>query len=159
MSPLVSILVPTFNVRSTLRETLRSALDQTWQAKEIIVVKDGSTDDTAAIAEEFASRGVRVVTQFREGAAAARSKAFSLSSGDYVQWLDADDLLAPDKIERQICTLDRCSHRTVLSSAWGRFWYRPSRAQFNPSSLWCDLTPLEWLLRKMEENMFVQTAT
>jgi glycosyltransferase involved in cell wall biosynthesis len=159
MAPLVSILIPAFNARSTLRDTLRSAIGQTWRPTEIIVVNDGSTDDTEAIAQEFVPRGVRVVTQSNGGAAAARNKALSLSKGDYIQWLDADDLLAPDKIEQQMRALDRCSGRAVLSSAWGRFWHRPARAQFNPTGLWCDLTPLEWLLRKMEDNVFMQTAT
>jgi glycosyltransferase involved in cell wall biosynthesis len=159
MAPLVSILIPAFNAQSTLRDTLRSAIDQTWRPTEVIVVNDGSSDDTGAIAGEFAPRGVRVVTQSNGGAAAARNKALSLCGGDYIQWLDADDLLAPDKIEQQMRALDRCSDRAVLSSSWGRFWHRPARAQFKPTGLWCDLAPLEWLLRKMEENAFMQTAT
>jgi len=159
MAHLVSILIPAFNAESTLRDTLRSAIGQTWHPKEIIVVNDGSTDETGTIAEEFTPKGVKVVTQSNGGAAAARNKAFSLSSGDYIQWLDADDLLAPDKIEQQMRALDRCSDRAILSGPFGRFWHRPSRAQFNPTSLWCDLAPLEWLLRKMEENLYMQTST
>lgn len=159
MAPLVSLLIPAFNAGATIRATLRSAIGQTWHRKEIIVVNDGSSDDTAAIAERFADKGVRLVTQSNGGAAAARNKAFSLSSGDYIQWLDADDLLAPDKIELQVRALDRCSERTVLSGSWGRFWHRPSCAQFIPTGLWNDLAPLEWLLRKMEQNVYMQTAT
>jgi glycosyltransferase involved in cell wall biosynthesis len=159
MAHFVSILIPAFNARSTLRDTLRSAIGQTWHPREIIVVNDGSSDDTGAIAEEFAPEGVKVVTQSHAGAAAARNKAFSASRGDYIQWLDADDLLASDKIEQQMRVLDRCSDREVLSGPWGRFWHRPLRAQFRPTSLWCDLTPLEWLLRKMEQNVYMQTAT
>jgi len=158
MTPLVSILIPAFNAGSTVRDSLRSAIGQTWRRKEIIVVNDGSHDDTGATAEEFAPEGVRVVTQPNRGAAAARNAAFSLSSGDYIQWLDADDLLAPDKIEQQMLALDRCSDRAVLSCSWGRFWHRPSRAQFTPTGLWCDLAPLEWLLRKLEENAFMPNA-
>jgi len=61
------------------------------------VVDDGSTDGTFAVAHRFESHGVRIVTQANQGAAAARNKASSLSQGEYIQWLDADDLLAPDK--------------------------------------------------------------
>ena len=159
MKPLVSILIPAFNARSTLRDTLRSALDQTWNPKEIIVVDDGSADDTAAVAREFAPEGVIVLTQPHGGASSARNTAFSASSGNYVQWLDADDILAPDKTELQMRALDRCSDRAVLSSAWGRFWHRTSKAQFKPTGLWSDLAPLEWLLRRMEKDVYMQTAT
>jgi glycosyltransferase involved in cell wall biosynthesis len=157
---LVSILIPAHNAEEWMADTLRSAIAQTWEQKEIIVVDDGSTDQTLAIARQFESDGVRVVTQENQGAAAARNRAFSLSRGEYIQWLDADDLLGSDKIARQMKALDHCqSRRTLLSSAWGRFMYRSHRAEFVPTSLWCDLSPAEWILRKMEENVFMQTAT
>jgi len=160
MRPLVSILIPAFNAEAWIADTLRSAVAQTWPQKEIIVVDDGSRDATLEVARRFASEGVRIFTQENQGAAAARNKAFSLSQGDYIQWLDADDLLAPDKVSRQMEVLDRVSSkRTLLSSAWGRFLYRYYRAKFVPSALWHDLTPLEWLLRSMEQNLHMQTAT
>src|ERR1700674_5293977 len=122
----------------------RSAIAQTWERKEIIVVDDGSTDETLAIARQFESESVRVVTQRNQGAAAARNRAFSLSRGDYIQWLDADDLLAYDKIARQIEALSPdCNERTLLSSAWGRFMYRYYRAEFFPTALWRDQSPVE----------------
>jgi glycosyltransferase involved in cell wall biosynthesis len=158
--PLVSILIPAFNAREWIAETLRSAVAQTWRRKEIIVVDDGSTDETLTIAQQFESECVRVVTQKNQGGSAARNAAFSLSQGDYIQWLDADDLLAPDKIARQMEMLDKCkSKRTLLSSEWGRFMYRYYRAQFTSTDLWCDLSPIEWLLRKMGQNIYMQTAT
>ena len=160
MNPLVSILIPAFNAQEYLADTLRSAVGQTWPRKEIIVVDDGSTDQTLPIARQFVSNSVRVVTQKNEGAAAARNKAFSLSQGDYIQWLDADDLMAPDKIARQIEALDPCrGKRTLGSSAWGQFMHRYYRAKFSPTPLWSDLSPTEWLLRKMGQNLYMQTAT
>jgi glycosyltransferase involved in cell wall biosynthesis len=160
LKPLVSILIPAFNAQEWIAETLRSALAQTWERKEIIVVNDGSTDQTLAIARQFESDCVRVVTQRNQGAAAARNKAFSLCRGDYVQWLDADDLLAPDKIAKQMKVMEQCrGNRTLLSSAWGKFLYRRSRAEFTPTALWGDLSPLEWLLRKMGENLFMPPTT
>src|SRR5678809_291985 len=120
MKPLVSILIPAYNVETWIADTLRSAIAQTWVQKEIIVVDDGSTDRTLEIARQFESEGVKVVTQRNQGAAAARNTAFSLSHGDYIQWLDADDLLSPDKIARQVDVLQGCqSRRTLLSSEWG----------------------------------------
>jgi glycosyltransferase involved in cell wall biosynthesis len=161
MKPLVSILIPAYNAHDWIAHTLRSAIAQTWERKEIIVVDDGSTDQTLVIARQFESDTLRVVTQKNQGAATARNTAFSLSRGDYIQWLDADDLLSPNKIARQIdYALSRgASRRTLLSCAWGHFLYRFHRADFVPTPLWCDLSPAEWLLRKMEQDIFMQTST
>ena len=140
----MSILIPAYNAEPWIADAIRSALEQTWQKTEIIVVDDGSTDQTLSVARQFASNRVSVVAQANQGAAAARNKAFSLSQGDYIQWLDADDLLAPDKIANQLKSTS--GKRTLLSSAWGHFFYRHSKAQFKPTPLWCDLSPVEWLI-------------
>jgi glycosyltransferase involved in cell wall biosynthesis len=160
MKPLVSILIPAYNAEEWLPETLRSAIAQTWERKEIIVVDDGSKDQTAAIARSFGPNGVKVFTQKNQGAAAARNMAFSLSGGDYIQWLDADDLIGPDKVEKQMQALGDTPNRKILvSGEWGRFLYRPGRAKFVPTGLWCDLGKAEWLIRKMEQNAYMQTAS
>lgn len=160
MKPLVSILIPAYQAEQWVGDTIRSALDQTWPRKEIIVVDDGSGDQTLQVARQFASKNVSVVTQENQGASAARNKAFELCQGDYIQWLDADDLLSPDKVAKQMAAAQECQDtRRLLSSGWGYFMYRPSRAQFLPTPLWCDLSPVEWLLRKMGQNLHMQTAT
>jgi glycosyltransferase involved in cell wall biosynthesis len=159
-SALVSILIPAYNAEKWIADTIRSAMAQTWQRREIIVVDDGSQDRTAELARRFASKEVTVVSTENQGAAAARNRALQLSQGDYIQWLDADDLLAPDKIERQLGALQEVnSGRVLLSSPWAHFNYRPQLARFVPTSLWEDLLPVEWLLRKMNENLHMQTAT
>jgi|SRR5215472_15388855 len=158
--PLVSILIPAYNAEKWIGYTLESAVGQTWPQKEVIVVDDGSTDQTGEIARQFASKQVQVVTTENRGAAAARNHAFKLSQGDYIQWLDADDLLARDKIERQLEAVRRDDNkRILLSSPWATFHYRTRRAQFVPTRLWQDLPPVEWLARKMGENLYMQTAT
>lgn len=158
--PLVSILIPAYNARRYIEETLRSAAAQTWPRVEIIVVDDGSTDDTLAVARRVAPGRVQVYAQRNQGAAAARNFAFSQSTGDYVQWLDADDLLAPDKISRQLAARARsCTPRTLLSSAWAHFLHRPEAARFVPSPLWSDLEPVEWMMRKMKHGVHMQPAT
>ncbi len=158
--PLVSILIPAYNADQWIADTIRSAQAQTWERKEIIVVDDGSTDGTLATSRRFQSESVCIVRQENQGASAARNHALELSQGDYIQYLDADDLLAPDKIERQLAALpDGDSTRILLSSAWARFYYRTRNACFVPSPLWNDLSPVEWLLRKMGEGLGMQTAT
>ncbi len=159
-TPLVSILTPAYNADRWIAETIRSAVAQTWKRKEIIVVDDGSTDQTLAISRRFESALVRVVSQKNQGAAAARNHALQMSQGDYVQWLDADDILSPDKIERQLAVLSESdSRRVLLSSPWAPFYYRTRHARFVPNSVWQDLSPVEWLLKKMAENLWMQTST
>jgi glycosyltransferase involved in cell wall biosynthesis len=158
MEPLVSILIPAYNAQHWIADAIKSALAQTWQRKEVVIVDDGSSDETLRVASEFAANGVCVVTQPNQGAAAARNKAFSVCQGDYIQWLDADDLLAPDKVEKQLDEVEKCfSRRTLLSGAWAYFMYRKRKAHFSPTPLWCDLTPTEWMLRKMGQNLHMQT--
>jgi len=160
MKPLVSILIPAYNAQNWIAGTLCSALAQTWPSKEIIVVDDGSKDQTLEIARQFEAYGVRAVTQRNQGAAAARNAAFSLSRGDYIQWLDADDLLSPEKVAKQMAVMQQLrSKHTLMSCGWGNFLYRYNRAQFVPTPLWCDLSPTEWLVRKMAQNLHMQTAT
>src|SRR2546423_1863348 len=152
MKPLVSILIPAYNAERWIVATIQSALAQTWDRTEIIIVDDGSSDRTAAVAKRFESETLRVVTQKNQGAAAARNKAFSMSTGDYIQWLDADDLLSPGKIEKQMAVAG--SPRTLLSSAWGHFIHRPYRARFIPTALWRDQSPTEFLTNKLYHRVF-----
>jgi glycosyltransferase involved in cell wall biosynthesis len=158
MNPLVSILIPAYNSQEWIAETIASARAQTWARKEIIVIDDGSRDRTLEIAKRHESKDMRVVTQPNQGAAVARNTAYSFAQGDYIQWLDADDILEPRKIENQIRRIaDGVSSRTLLSGAWGHFIYRQSKARFIPTLLWNDLTPTEWLVRKMGSNLHMQT--
>ncbi len=160
MKPLVSILIPAYNAEAWIGDTLRSAIAQTWERKEIIVVDDGSTDQTLAVARKFESGQLRVITQNNQGASATRNNAFAMSKGEYVQWLDADDLMAPEKTASQMEAAERSgSKRTLISGAWAHFMHRPHRAEFIPGPLWEDLSRPEWLMRKMERNTYMQTAT
>src|SRR5437762_4793070 len=158
MKPLVSILITAYNAEDTIAYTLQSVVAQTWPRKEIIVVDDGSTDSTAEVARGF--KEVRVVSTENYGLSGAQNNAFPLSQGDYIQYLDADDLLAPDKIERQLAALGEFdSRRILLSSPWAPFYYRIRPARFVRNSVWQDLSPVEWLLRKMREGIHMQNAT
>ena len=160
MKPLVSILIPAYNSEVWIADTLRSAIAQTWEPKEIIVVDDGSTDQTLAVARQFESDQLRVVTHKNQGASATRNKAYSLSKGEYIQFLDADDLMAPNKIATQMEALGTSQNkRTLLSGSWGKFIYRYRRTKFVPSALWCDLSPVDWLIRKMKLDLYMQTGS
>jgi len=160
VSELVSILIPAYNAERWIGETLESALAQTWPDKEIIVVDDGSTDGTLAQARHFEDRGVRVIAQANQGAAAARNTALRAARGAWLQFLDADDLLHPSKIERQLQGMpDGRRSRVLLTCRWGRFFTRTQQARFTPDALWQDLAPADWILTKFNHNRFMFPAS
>lgn len=158
--PLVSILIPAYNAERWIAETIQSALAQTWPNKEIIVVNDGSRDQTGKIASRFSAQGVTVVTTENGGQSTALNYAYRRSRGDYIQYLDADDLLAPTKIERQLGALHlNDDKRLLLSCPWAYFYHRSWKARFVPNSLWEDLSPVDWLLRKMSQGIHMPNHT
>lgn len=116
---LVTVVIPAFNAEATIDETLRSVRGQTHKKLEIIVVDDGSHDRTRAIAEEHASADprVRVITQPNAGVAAARNRGWQLGTADLFSFIDADDLWAADKTERQLAAL-RAKPGAGLAYSW-----------------------------------------
>jgi glycosyltransferase involved in cell wall biosynthesis len=156
VAELVSILIPAYNAERWIGETICSALDQTWPNKEIIIVNDGSNDGTLAAAKRYESKSVKVITQQNQGACAARNEALKSAQGDYIQWLDADDLLAPDKISKQLEGSEPGRNsRTLLTSAFGTFFFRHQKAKFQPNALWQDLSPVDWLLAKIGGDLWM----
>jgi glycosyltransferase involved in cell wall biosynthesis len=99
--PLVSVIIPTFNCGRYVEDAIESVLNQTFRRFEIIVVDDGSTDDTGSKLKKYKDR-VQVVTQENQGSSKARNVGLELSRGDYVAFLDADDRWLPEKLERQL---------------------------------------------------------
>lgn len=158
MQSLVSILIPCYNAAPFLAETLDSALAQTWPRIEIIVVDDGSTDDSLTVARRFASHKVQVFYGPNRGAPAARNEALRHAQGDFFQFLDADDLLATDKIARQMATLQAAPKGCVASGAWARFYQQPVEAQFRPEALWADLDPVDWLVLHLGQRLMMHSA-
>ncbi|MCK5535948.1 MAG: glycosyltransferase family 2 protein [Bacteroidales bacterium] len=121
MYPLVSILIPLYNAEKYFSETMESLLNQTYPNIEIIIVDDGSTDNSYEIAKKHESDNVIVIQQKNQGPGAARNKAFELSSGEYIQYLDADDLLEPNKIEIQLEVLKKYGDDTFVFGRVGEF--------------------------------------
>jgi GT2 family glycosyltransferase len=157
--PLVSILIPSFNAERWIKQTLDSAIRQDHPRTEVIVIDDGSTDRTLEIARTFESRFVRVVTQRNAGAPAARNTALAHAQGEYIQWLDADDLLAPNKISTQIkLRLEVQDDRVLFSSPFATFYHRWEKARLVRSRLYRDLTPADYFLIKFSDDTFFQPA-
>ncbi|MFK7932750.1 MAG: glycosyltransferase family 2 protein [Saprospiraceae bacterium] len=158
MTPKISILIPLYNAAHYIEATIQSALQQTWQNKEVIIVDDGSTDNSLAIAQKFANHQVKVVSQKNQGACTARNRAFRESMGDYIQYLDADDLLHPDKISQQMHRLRSKANAYVAACPWGRFEEGIQKAHFCPDRVWKDMTGADWLVEAWTSGGMMQTA-
>jgi glycosyltransferase involved in cell wall biosynthesis len=106
-TPLVSIVIPAFNSCDYIVDAIESALAQTYSSIEVIVVDDGSTDQTRETLNDLAKSGrIHYHFQPNRGLGAARNTGIRLSQGQYLQFLDADDLISPTKIERQVLLLE-----------------------------------------------------
>jgi glycosyltransferase involved in cell wall biosynthesis len=97
----VSILIPCYNAEQWIAQAIESALAQTWSEKEILIVDDGSTDRSLEVIRKFDSR-IRWITGPNRGGGAARNRLLDLARGEWIQYLDADDYLLPDKIAKQV---------------------------------------------------------
>lgn len=113
---LVSVIVPMYNAEHYIAETIESVLNQTWKNVELIIVDDGSTDNSVTIARKYVSDKVSVYIQSNQGAPVARNVGFRYSHGDYIQYLDADDVLSPNKIKKQVEALRAANVENAVST-------------------------------------------
>jgi glycosyltransferase involved in cell wall biosynthesis len=104
--PLVSVIIPVYNCERYLAEAINSVLAQTYRQHEIIVVDDGSTDDSANVAERYAS-AVRYCHQSHAGIGAARNRGVKMAQGSFLSFLDADDLWVEDKTALQMMAFEQ----------------------------------------------------
>ena len=123
--PLISIIIPTFNRADLIGETLDSILAQTYQNWECIVVDDGSSDRTADVLKNYLDKDSRIqfhqrTEQHKPGGNGARNYGFELSNGDYIKWLDSDDLITPYLLEKEINAINENKIDICLSS-WKYF--------------------------------------
>ncbi|MDA7881488.1 glycosyltransferase family 2 protein [Akkermansiaceae bacterium] len=150
--PKVSVCIPCHNAGDYLEATLDSLLAQTYPAIEIIVTNDGSTDRSAEILDRYHQEyGVTVITQRLKSAAKSRNRALVEATGQYVKFFDADDLLSPEMIEKQVARLEGTTH-CIASSEWGRFHNNdPGTYQANPEKVWRDIDGRAWLVEAFAE--------
>lgn len=102
---LVSVIIPVYNCGESIHRTMKSVLAQTHQPIEVILVDDGSTDNSYQLAKAYASNLVKILQQKNAGAAVARNTGLAIATGDYIQFLDAGDVLSDEKIAAQVSAL------------------------------------------------------
>ncbi|WP_343523807.1 glycosyltransferase [Pedobacter sp.] len=135
---LVSIIIPTYNSEKYLAETIKSAINQTWKNKQIIIIDDGSTDRSLSIANQFLKNGLIIISQKNNGAAAARNVGLKNAKGSFIQFLDADDLLSSNKIELQMKEISTSPEKISFSNAV-HFFEGSDPLTFSPSKADIDL--------------------
>lgn len=123
MSKKVSILIPLYNSEEFISETIESCLQQSYPNIEIIIIDDGSTDGSVNIAKDYEKKyqNIIVESQKNSGASKARNRAFELSTGEYIQYIDADDLLDSEKISLQMAVLENEDEKLIAFGKWGEF--------------------------------------
>jgi glycosyltransferase involved in cell wall biosynthesis len=141
---LVSTIIPAFNAERTIAQTIESALAQRYNNHEIVVVNDGSTDATADILARYRGR-LRIVNQENRGAAAARNAGIAYSNGEYVAFLDSDDLFLPEKLAVMTAALGRNPAASLAFSEYG--FMDESGTEYRESAI-CNASSMAALMKK-----------
>lgn len=154
--PLVSVVIPLYNRKNTILEAVDSALHQTYENIEIIIVDDGSTDGPEPVLEHINDPRVRVVRQANAGACTARNHGIDVARGQYVALLDSDDSFLKNHVSESVTALNGLSELTVVygrirvDRGDGRYFTKPPRAPLNGEPI------SEYLLC---DRGFIQTST
>ncbi len=146
----VSIIIPAYNVKEVILPTIESCLKQDLSIlHEIIIVDDHSTDNTWEIVNEVAKDYpiIKLLANTGKGANSARNYGYRLSSGEYIQFLDADDILSENKIKAQYKAIEQDFPRTVAFCGWTHFTDDTKDATFSSNGTWKDYEdPTQWLI-------------
>lgn len=143
--PLVSVCIPAYNCEKYIHQTIESVINQTYTNIEIIIVDDGSTDDTKNILESLIDKKITIYHQSNKGAAAARNLAYFKSKGQYIKFLDADDLINPKMIDSQL-RLAIENRDCIISGKWGRFYNDDINTfKLGIEECWKTLGSIDWL--------------
>lgn len=154
MSPIVSVIIPAYNRSSTISRSIESALAQTFHDFEVIIVDDGSTDQTCEVVRNFGDERIRLVCHDRNlGAAAARNTGMKAATGKYIAWLDSDDEWLPEKLKIQLDALEHAApDQRACYTAYERIEqnaariYIPQPVDYRKLFLGCDQAPGSTLL-------------
>ena len=152
--PPVSVIIPTYNSASSLRAAIQSVLDQSYSAFEVLVIDDGSTDDTEGVVRSFDNH-VSYFRQENRGAGAARNHGIARSQGKYVAFLDSDDLWLPTKLAEQIPILDRDAEIGLAYTDWAVV---PEQGEPEPSYLSSQPTASGYVFDQLVQCGFILTS-
>ncbi|MBW4664429.1 MAG: glycosyltransferase [Chroococcus sp. CMT-3BRIN-NPC107] len=115
-TPIISVVIPVYNGAKTIKETVESVLQQTYQNFEIIVINDGSQDETLAVINNIQNQKIKLFSYSNAGLSASRNRGFARACGEFITFLDADDLWTKDKLEAQLEALQQNPQAAVAYS-------------------------------------------
>lgn len=145
MSPLVSIIMPVYNAESYIKEAIACVVKQTYSNWELLIINDGSTDNSLQLAQSYSNEKIKVYSIENSGQCAANNFGYRLAIGDYIKFFDADDVLSPNLLEEQVTALNH-SQTAISSCSWGRFYNDDiSTFKLSPEACWKNMEPVEWI--------------
>ncbi|HEY9901908.1 MAG TPA: glycosyltransferase [Candidatus Sericytochromatia bacterium] len=114
--PIISVIIPSYNAEKTIKETIQSVLNQTWQDFELLIINDGSQDATLEVIESIQDPRIKIFSYPNAGSSASRNRGIAIAKGEYISFIDADDLWTADKLEAQYKALQENSQAAVAYS-------------------------------------------
>ena len=152
----VSVIIPLYNNEAYIAQTIDSCLAQTHDSIEIIVVENGSTDKSYQVVKSIDDKRLSVFQIPTPNAAAARNYGYQKATGTYIIFLDADDVMAPNKIELQLKALSKKPKGFIACCAWAKFTTNTKEAVISPQKVWNIQNPIDWCLQSwMGEGMMI----
>lgn len=158
--PRVSVIVPSHNAGRYLADCVRSVLGQSEKSLELLLVDDGSSDGSVErVASDIRDPRLQVIRQRQGGAASARNAGLARASGHWLCFLDADDVLASDKLGSQLSYLAQQPDLEICAAAWQRFFGRPpERLTAEGDDLWQAMDPVAWQCIALRQHLMMHPA-
>lgn len=152
-TPLVSVIMSAYNVEKYIAQSIDSVLNQSYSNFEFIIINDGSSDSTKAIIESFSDKRIKYFHIRNSGTCAALNFGLNISTGSFIKFLDADDILNKCHIEAQMECLFNSSKGSIVSCKWIRFYNNDlSNLREVPESVWRSMSSKEWILKSLSQD-------
>ena len=150
--------MPVYNAAAYLAEAIDSVLNQTHQEIELIIINDGSTDESEDIIKNYNDLRIKYYYQKNKGQAIASNFGIEKASGDYIKFFDADDVLNIDHLHQQLIAINE-NATTIVSCDWGRFYKDyPNKSLFNEDIVRQELSPINWLKETLNKPADMMAA-
>ena len=155
--PLITIITPFYNSQLHLERTIKSALCQTYTNFEYILVDDGSRDKSLQIANSFRNPRIKIIQQENKGQCAATNVALREAQGEYIQFLDSDDIMSPEKTENQFNSIVKHEGTALGVSKWAYFNRDIEDAVFSDEPVFKSTDPIDWLCTLLSNDTMMHT--
>ena len=157
LSPLVSVITPFYNSEKYLSYAIQSVLNQTYANWELILIDDGSNDQSLSIAKDFRDNRIKILQRPNGGQCVASNDGLRVAQGDFIQFLDADDIMHPQKTQNQIRDLQINGCDALGISRWAFFYNDPSDADCREEPVFFSGDPVEWICTLWSNDTMMHT--